>query len=121
MLSRDDILTLTEKPIGTITIPEWSGEIGLRALSAQELVDMREAIEGEDGDQSAILNRFCKTAAVLISDADGKRLFSDADAIGLRTRGLAILTRIITEGKRLNGIGEDAVRATEKNSESGPT
>jgi hypothetical protein len=121
VLTREQILSAKEKPIGTVEIKEWGGEVGIRALSPQELVDMRSLLEIDKADTQQVLDSFCRTVTALVVDADGNRLFADDEAPQLRSRGLPFLTRIVEQGKRLNGIGKEDVEAIEKNSVAGQT
>jgi hypothetical protein len=121
VLSREAIVSAKEKPIGVVSVPEWSGEVGIRALSAQELVDMRDMLDIDHSNTNAVMDSFCQTAAALMVDDEGNRLFSREDTAVLRSRGLRLLSRIVEEGKRLNGIGESQVADTEKNSAGEPT
>lgn len=110
MLNRDQILAAKEPLAGRITIEEWGGEIGIRRLSAAELVDIRETAEQTDNIRS-----LAKLAARLIGDDDNERIFSEDDTEALIGRGYATLDKIVREGMKLNGISGQAQEITKKN------
>jgi hypothetical protein len=116
MLSREQILAAKEPPAGTIAIPEWGGDVGIRRLSALEIRELRKDNPGEDTIES--LARF---AAQVLCDDRGDRLFSDAQAPELESRGWTVLLAIAKKANHLNGGTAEAREEIRKNSESGST
>lgn len=120
MLTREQLLAgaAAAKPIGTINVPELSGDIGIRALSAQDFMDFRtqaQAREDETDKADDGIERTAELVTKLLANEDGSRMFGDKDAEILFGFGYVFLERIVEEGFALNGIGKEAAEATEKN------
>jgi|WetSurMetagenome_2_1015567.scaffolds.fasta_scaffold26577_4 hypothetical protein len=110
MLSREQILVAKETLAGTIAVPEWGGDVGVRRLSAAEVVAMRDA--ADEGNQIDWVAGFL--GSVLCDDA-GAALFPGDDWRQLKTRSIETLLRLSKEAQRLNGIGAEATEAARKN------
>jgi hypothetical protein len=111
MLSRDQILAAHEPLAGEITLDELGGSVGIRRLSAVELMEIREAASNDTGSIEAL----AALAAKLIGTDGNVRVFTDEDVSALMTRGYMTLEKIVREGMRLNGISAAAQEATKKN------
>ena len=69
-LTAEDILSLTDRPIVPVEIPEWDGRVYVRGVSAAEMDAVLNATRKIDGD---FHSRF---AAMVACTAEGERLFT---------------------------------------------
>lgn len=111
LLSKSAILAAADLPAKTVDVPEWGGAVRVRGLTGAE----RDAFEasiltGKGKDRDVVLvNLRAKLVAMCIVDADGKRIFDDADAALLGAKSAAALQRVFDEASRLSGLtAEDA-------------
>lgn len=111
MLTREQLLAAKAKPIGTISVPELGGDVGVRALTAAEFMAFRNRETEPDKGVEAT----AELVAKLLSNEDGSRMFADADAPLLYEFGYVFLERIVREGFALNGVGKEQQEAAEKN------
>lgn len=114
-LSRAQILAADDRRIEPVKVPEWGGEIHVRAMTGRERGAFDEHLsELNFNDYRALLVVACAC------DAEGKRLFGDDDVEQLTLKGAGALTRISDAAARLNGLREQDVEAIEGNSQSAP-
>jgi len=113
MLTREAILGADDLPVLDVPVPEWSDAVFVRTLTATEN-ERLQAIAEEDNDRR-FLGQY---AALVICDADGKRLFTDDDAELLSGKNLAAMGRIVEAAQKHNRLSKAAREATEKNSET---
>jgi len=110
ILSLDDI----SKPV-ELEVPEWGDTVYLRWPTASE----RDAWEIYCQEHTSHVKRHdvwrAKLAAMLISDADGKPLFSVSDIEKLGTKSAAALQRIWNRGIKMMQITTDEIKELEKN------
>lgn len=112
MLTRDQILSASDRPTEEVSVPEWGGTVLVRALSGAE----RDAYESgivtvsNSGTQRVNLaNLRARLVAMACVDAEGKRLFSDEDAAALGDKSAAALERVFDAARRLSGLTEGDV------------
>ncbi len=111
MLTKDAILGLVEKPVAMLNVPEWGGDVGIRALSAAEMLDLGNRPDNEEKGLES-LARFC---ALVVCDENGKRVFSAGDVPSLMQRGAVILARIQQAALDANILTKETREAAEKN------
>ena len=107
MLNREQLLAAREPIAGTVNVPEWGGEVGIRRMTAAEIVAMRDGGVG-DG-----IEWLCRFLASVLCDAAGEPLFAADDWQQLESRGLETLMTVSKQAQKLNGIG--AAEQVEKN------
>ena len=111
VLSKDAILGATDLPLERVEVPEWSGAVYLRTMTGAE----RDAFDAEVlSAPDRHINARARLVIRVLVDADGNRLFADADAEALGAKSAAALNRLFDAACRLNGFG-DAVEDAEKN------
>ena len=113
MLNREQIKAATIPPAGVMPVPELGGEIGIKALTAQEVSDIR---GWNDIDSFDTVVRF---AALVICDGAGTRLFSEADQNELKTLPFSTLMQIGEKARDLNFLSEKSREELKKNSLTG--
>lgn len=119
MLTKDEIAQAIRGPIKLVDVPEWGGEVGIRRISAADLMRLREFIKPEaERTPATDLDGTVEFLAMLLCDADGNRLF---DPDELRECDATQLQNLVAQGQAYNGLGEGAAEEREKNSASGQT
>lgn len=113
MLTRDQIFAASDLTSEVVNVPEWGGEVFVRALTGDER-DKFEYAMTEDRKKGKV-NIRAALAARAICDASGARLFTDADIPALGGKSSAGLDRIFTVAARLSGITSSDVEELEKN------
>lgn len=117
VLTKGAIFNSKDLPTQEVQIPEWGGSLFVRMLTAEE----RDAYEGSNfklvnGKPEANMSNARARFAVLVAcDENGKPIFVADDAPELGRRSSRAVDRIVTAGRKLNGIGEDAVEDAKKN------
>jgi hypothetical protein len=116
MLTRESILSQTNLPTESVTIPEWGGDVFVKTMSGTD----RDAFEGthlaarkSGGETTA--NIRARLAVFTVCDASGALLFKpeDADALG-KTHAKA-LDRVFDVARKLNAIGAEEEKELEGN------
>lgn len=108
-LTREQILQSDDRPVERINVPEWGGEVCVRAMSGAD----RDAFESAlivNGRQT-LVNVRARAAALCICDQDGQRLFSEEDVQALGQRSGAALDRIFQVVQRMNHLSAQDVEA----------
>lgn len=114
LLNRDQILQVEDLKFDEIECPEWGGSVRIRSMTGAERDTFEQAIVGSD--KKANFNNIrAKLVATVAVDAEGKRLFTDADLKALGEKNAAPLNRLFTAAQRLSGLTEADVEAAAKN------
>ena len=103
MLSKDSILNKDDLPRELVEVPEWSGSVYVRTLSGTER-DKFESSMVTKSEKPNLENVRARFAVLTICDAEGKRLFTHADADKLGKKSAAALDRVFAVAQRLNGF-----------------
>lgn len=117
ILTKEQILAADDLPRESVEVPEWGGEVLVRALTAGE----RDAFEAElterRGKQIEVNLRDvrAKLCSRAICDGDGKRLFTDQEVQTLAAKSASALTRVFEVAQRLSGLTGADVEALTKN------
>mgnify|MGYP001354239450 CR=1 FL=1 len=102
MLTRDEILGLDDLPREEVVIPEWKGSVYVRALTGAE----RDALERMISKDSVSRARI---AVLSVVNAEGERLFTDADVDRLAGKHGGALERIVNASLRFNRLTDAAI------------
>lgn len=114
ILSKQDILSIDDRPTKVLNVPEWGGEITLRALSAQDRDDFELSVYGDSGaDRKNIRAKLCVRCIVSL---DGKRMFSDHEMTALGAKSGKAMDRVFSACQKMNGLTQADVEELEKNS-----
>lgn len=113
MLSKDDILNADDLTEVTVSVPEWDGEVIVKAMSGVERDEFERSIY-YDGIKD-FNNIRAKLCAMSIVDDSGKRIFSMADIKQLGEKSGKALDRVFAVAKKLSGIGKQEILALKKN------
>ena len=122
VLSKEEILNRPDVMVEQVDIPEWDGVCYIRVMTSGERDCLTKTHGFEETDPSpaqmnARLNFRARFASVVLSDAEGCRLFDEGDVLTLNSRNGRAIERILSAGVKLNGWGEKEIEEIEKNSE----
>ncbi len=107
MLTREIILAASDRPVTAVLVPEWGGTVYVPKLSLAEAAEFAKLPEDKKG--GGIL------AARIVLDADGRRLFVDADADALAAKNAVAIGRIIAAFTAANSVTTPELDAATKN------
>ncbi len=126
-LSKEQILKKEDLPRKAVKVPEWGGEVLIRALTAKERDSYEQSmIETHGtGKNMEIRPNLSNAKAKLVSrsaiDDEGNRLFtSEKDVIDLGGKSASAMNKLYTVACELSGISSQDIEDLEKNSEPGP-
>jgi hypothetical protein len=110
-LTRDDILGADDLKTESVKVPEWGGIVIVRELTGSERDTWEASVVKTNGTKVTIdsHNMRAKLAALCIIDDDGKRMFTDKEAVKLGEKSAAALDRVTDVARRLSRIGEDEI------------
>ena len=116
-LSRDAILGADDFEYESVNLPEWGGEVRVRAMTAQQrarwegqMAEIHQSNKGfEKFGQAAI-----QIVVWCVVDEDGKPVFTDKDVAALGRKSSAPISRIREVVMRLSKMGPDDVEAAEE-------
>jgi hypothetical protein len=122
ILNRDAILSSQDLPKELVSVPEWGGEVYVRALTGAERDQFEASMIEQRGKKQSLnmANIRAKLAAMTICDEQGKRLFTDADVHALAGKSASALNRVFEAARRLSGLAEDDVDELAKGLEENP-
>jgi len=114
-LSKDDILKaedLTAEEVDLSGIPGYEGTVLVRGLTGRERDEYEMSIMVEHGGKQVqdFANSRAKLVAKCVVDDDGKRMFSDYDALALGEKSGAMIDLLFDVAARLSGLREKDVK-----------
>ncbi len=118
LLTKEQILAANDLDTVTIEVPEWNGTVKLRMLSAQERIQWEQEVF-PDGvvDTAKFLTALVARSLV---DDDNVRIFSDGDLDAIGAKNPAVIARLREAAAKLNKIGANDQKESEKNSDAEP-
>lgn len=120
LLSRTDILQAPDLPRERVAVPEWGGDVYVRALNGSE----RDSLEAwmlemnGKGAQDLYANMTARLAAMTMVDEQGNNLFEMSDVVVLGKKSANALRRVVEVAQRLSGVTQADVEELTKNSTS---
>jgi len=121
LLNKSQILAAVDLPTETVDVPEWGGEVLVRGLTAAERDAFEQSVVTLNGAGKAastkmnLSNVRAKLCALTMVDADGERLFSDAEVDALGRKSAQALQRVFDAAQRLSGLSQSDVEELAKN------
>lgn len=104
MLTAEEILSADDVQYRTVSVPEWRGSVRVRTLSADEVSDYLEAINGVQKRDALSIMVFRS-----LVKSDGSQLFTDPEQLGpLKRRSMAAFIRLQEVILELNGLSKAA-------------
>lgn len=122
LLDRAAILAFKDQQFEEVECPEWGGVVRLCSLTGAERDAFEDAIltqPDKSGQRRVITaNIRARLVALTAVDAQGQRLFTDADVAALGAKNAAALDRLFAASQRLSGLSKGDVEELAKNSEA---
>lgn len=120
LLTREAILNVDDLPRELVAVPEWGGEVYVRALTGAERDAFEQSIVEQRGKSTRmnLRNIRAKLVSLAVIDGNGNRIFSDDDVKWLGNKSAAALDRIFEVAQRLSGLRDEDVDELAKNSEN---
>jgi hypothetical protein len=120
LLNREAILAAQDVKDETIAVPEWGGDVRVRAMTA----DARDAFEQDAykaaSEKRQLTSLRARMVARCVIDEHGNLLFTEADIEALGKKSAAALDRIYEAVLRMNALRQSDIEDLEKNSVAGP-
>lgn len=123
MMTRDQILSVSDLKIEKVFVPEWGDHVYVRGLSGQERDEFEEGNLVRNRDQKRgtmtydvrLANARARLVTLAVCDEHGNRLFfeSDVDAIGKKSA--SAITRLYNVATRLSGMTDEDLEDLLKN------
>lgn len=114
-LTRELILGADDLVTELVEVPEWGGDVRVRTLTGAERDAFEMAVYTMRQKAGAAINIRALLVALCAVDDDGKRLFSERDAVQLGAKSAKALDRIFSVAQRLNGLTAADVDELAKN------
>jgi hypothetical protein len=115
-LTREAILAASDIVTEAVDIPEWGGQVMVRALTGEERDSWEESLlvekKGRNGRttrEANLKNIRAKLVSISTYDADGNRLFTEYDVQVLGKKSASALQRIFKVAQRLSGLTDEEV------------
>lgn len=121
ILTREQILATPELLTETVPVPEWGGEVIVKALSGAERDRFEAGCMVQKGKRQELRleNIRARLVALSVVDEQGRRMFSEGDVVALGRKFASALAKIYDAACRLSGITDQDIEELEKNSLSG--
>ena len=118
MLNREGILKADDLKVEQVSVPEWGGNLYVRAITGAE----RDAFEGSciaEGGGTNMTNLRARLCVLAICDKDGVCLFTDEDATVLGAKSARAINRVFTAAQKLSGLTKADVDELEQSLTAG--
>ncbi len=123
MLNKDAILNADDLPRETVEVPEWGGQVCIRAITSAERDAYEESLYTATGVgenikvKSNLVNAKAKLVAKCLIDADGSAVFDsvkEAERV-LGDKSAKVLGRLYDVARKLSGISDEDAEELAKN------
>lgn len=117
LLSRDHILNAADGQSERVMVPEWGGEVIVRALTGAERDAFEAALTERRGRrvEMRLENVRARLVAMCAIDEQGDALFYPSDVELLGQKSAAALQRVFEVCQRLSGLTDQDVEELAKN------
>lgn len=122
ILTRDAILSSQDLKKELVSVPEWGGDVWVRAMTGGERDKFEASVVEQRGKKQIFHTQDirAKLVALTVCDEDGQLLFSQPDVKALSEKSASALQRIYEVAARLSGITEEAVEELSQGLEDNP-
>ena len=116
LIDRRAILDSDDLDRELVRVPEWGGELYIRAMRGYE----RDAVEASVLQRTGkdLTNVRARIVCMTAVDSEGKQLFEEGDIEKLGKKSAKVLERLFSVAQRLSGLTGADVEELEKNSKS---
>ena len=101
LLNKENILAANDLPLECLAIPEWGGDVMVRTMTGADRDAFEASLIGKEGRMENVRARL---VSLTLCDANGVRLFTDAEVAELGNKSAKALDRVFTIVQRINGI-----------------
>lgn len=118
VLTRDQVMAAEDLQTELVPVPEWGGEVIVKALTGRERDAFEASIAGDRTGKRARLNLEnvrARFVAACVVDERGQALFYPSDVELLGEKSAAALQRVFEVGQRLSGLSNEDVEELAKN------
>lgn len=115
---REQILNAEDRELEPIDLPKWgSPEVFVRVMSGTERDDFEASMIQQRGKNVTqnLTNIRAKLAVRCLVDKEGKRVFSDDDAVELGKKSCSMLQLVFEKARDLNKLSNEDVEELAKN------
>ncbi len=96
MLTKDEILSITDKAVKEIEIPEWGGTVFIRGMTIEDVEFCQAQQEDAHSLEKMVIRFLC--------DADGNALFTEEDIPLMKKKSIQAFRRIVKETTDFNSL-----------------
>lgn len=117
VLTKNAILSQSDREIEMVEVPEWCGVVFVRSLSGEERDQFEASIIERNGRdvRTNLRNLRARLVVLAACDESGNPIFSPGDADALGAKSAAALDRIFSVAQRLSGLRENDVQELAEN------
>lgn len=117
VLTKNAILSQSDREIEMVEVPEWGGVVFVRSLSGEERDQFEASIIERNGRdvRTNLRNLRARLVVLAACDESGNPIFSPGDADALGAKSAAALDRIFSVAQRLSGLRENDVQELAEN------
>ena len=116
MLNREQILGAEDLRRIEVAVPEWGdgATVWIQTMTSAA----RDALQSSfvNGKEVAMTNWRARLVVCCLVDANGRRLFDDADADAFGAKNAEVILRLFEAAQKLNGASVESVEDARKNS-----
>jgi len=114
VLSREQIVKADDRRTEVVPVPEWGGEVIVRALSSEELDSWEQWIVDNRVGENTCPNLRASLVARSVVDESGNRVFGDGEVEVLGRKSGAAVDRIFAVAQRLTARSEEDIERLKK-------
>lgn len=115
MINKQSIFASQDLKTEPVDLPEWGGALAVRTMTGAERDAWEASLSPAGGTGPNLANLRARLLVKCITNDQGERVFTDADADALGAKSAAVLERLFAVAQRLNGLAGNAVGTAEKN------
>lgn len=118
-LTGEQILAADDRPIETVAVPEWGGDVRVRGVNGRGRDEYFASMTVQRGTQRVMdtENATAKLVARCIVGEEGEPMFTQSDVHALGEKSGVALDRVFTVAQRLSGLSEQDMEELGKASE----
>ena len=123
VLTAEDILNAKDIQLERVPVPEWGGDVFVKATNGKEFSYLQaQIIERKGNNQRVNLENIqAKLVAICVCDESGERLFNLKQVGLLAEKSSAALQRVFKVAQRLSGLGDDEIEGLTDDLKENPT
>jgi hypothetical protein len=98
MLTKDEILSITDKAVKEIEVPEWGGTVFIKGMTMEDM-DYCKSLDDDEQQLEKMIVRF-------VCDEQGNSLFTEDDIPRMQKKSIQAFRRIVKEFKTYNSADD---------------